>query len=88
MTRRLPQGLECQCPTCSLYFTGEAAFDRHLLRVGCQPPGDVRSKDGEPVLFCHQRGRGPTWSMTPEGDEAPLGTGNLARTASEPGIAS
>jgi hypothetical protein len=85
---RLPRGLEAECRTCGTFFTGEAAFDRHLLRTGCQPPGDVRGKDGEPVLFCHQRGRGPTWSMTPEGDETPRSAAFSGRSGAGPGVAS
>lgn len=83
---RLPRGLEAECTRCGAFFTGEAAFDRHLLRTGCQPPGDVRGKEGQPVLFAHRRTRGVTWSMTPEGHETPRGAGFSGRRGGGAGV--
>lgn len=58
---RKPRGAECQCVTCGEFFTGESAWQRHLLRVGCQPPGEIRDKHGNPALMIYERSGGPTW---------------------------
>jgi hypothetical protein len=56
----------CECTVCGEFFTGLSAFDAHLMRVGCQPPGDVRNKKGEVVLRLYERSAGPTWGSATE----------------------
>jgi hypothetical protein len=38
------------CPTCHRTFSSPGGFDRHLLRVGCRPPDEVKTRAGEPVF--------------------------------------
>ena len=44
------------CPTCCAHFSGPSAFDEHLLPRGCRPPGEVRTKAGEPILAQDEQG--------------------------------
>lgn len=60
---RRPKGAECQCVVCGLFFTGESAFNKHLLRLrdggGCKPPAETG-------LVRRDRKAGECWGLPGE----------------------
>lgn len=58
---------QVHCVRCHHHFSSHSACDRHLLNEICQPPQEVRDKDGVPRLGLRQDKYGYTWSFAGDG---------------------
>jgi len=58
---------QVHCVRCHHHFSSYSACDRHLLDEMCQPPQEVRDKDGVPRLGLRQDKYGYTWSFAGDG---------------------
>lgn len=76
---------EAHCPTCCAHFSSPSGFDAHLRPVGasppCRPPGELRHKDGRPVLVQREDG---TWAFPPPEDDSWLRRRAVAQTIPAP----
>lgn len=52
--KRSPQGAECQCTSCGLFFSSESGFERHWTKNGHVKPTDIG-------LVARESPRGPVW---------------------------
>ena len=48
---------------CCAHFTNTKAFDAHLLEEGCQAPGSIMRRDGQPKFIIRERSFGPVWAL-------------------------